>query len=85
MGQTTTLNYSPRGELISIVDPFGEKIELSYKKGLLKEAKSYDGTSVKYSYNADRQLTKVTYEDGTTTTYHYNSNGDLEMLIKFSF
>ena len=31
MGQTTTLNYSPRGELISIIDPFGEKIELYLK------------------------------------------------------
>jgi len=69
MGQSTTLNYSPRGELISIIDPFGEKIELVYQRGMLKEAKSYDGTSVKYAYNADKQLSTVTYEDGTSTTY----------------
>jgi len=80
MGQTTTLNYSPRGELISIIDPFGEKIELVYKKGILTEAKSYDGTSVKYVYNANKQLSKVIYEDGTTTTYSYNAKGDLENI-----
>jgi YD repeat-containing protein len=80
MGQTTTLNYSPRGELISIIDPFGEKIELVYQRGMLKEAKSYDGTSVNYVYNADKQLSTVTYEDGTSTTYSYNAKGDLENI-----
>ena len=80
MGQTTTLNYSPRGELISIIDPFGEKIELVYQKGLLTEAKSYDGTSVKYVYNNENQLSTVTYEDGTSSTYNYNTNGDLETI-----
>ena len=80
MGQTTTLNYSPRGELISIIDPFGEKIELVYQRGMLTEAKSYDGTSVNYVYNADKQLSTVTYEDGTSTTYSYNAKGDLENI-----
>jgi YD repeat-containing protein len=80
MGQTTTLNYSPRGELISIIDPFGEKIELVYQRGMLKEAKSYDRTSVKYVYNTDKQLSTVTYEDGTSTTYSYNAKGDLETI-----
>jgi YD repeat-containing protein len=79
-GQTTTLNYSPRGKLISIIDPFGEKIELVYQRGMLKEAKSYDGTSVKYVYDADKQLSTVTYADGTSTTYSYNAKGDLETI-----
>jgi len=80
-GQVTTLNYSPRGELLSIVDPFGKSVTLSYsEEGLLTEATSYDETKVKYSYNNQKQLTQVTYEDGTTKSYSYNSNGDLESI-----
>jgi YD repeat-containing protein len=79
-GQVTTLAYNSREQLESITDPFGESIQLHYEDNLLTETTSYDGTKVKYSYNNEKQLTKVTYTDDSTKSYGYDSNGNLESI-----
>jgi RHS repeat-associated protein len=72
-GQISTLNYNPDGTLGSVVDPFGHSLQFSYTGGLLTQVTDPAGRTIGYGYDANVNLSSVTYQDGTTRIYAYEN------------
>ncbi|OAH97910.1 hypothetical protein A1353_22385 [Methylomonas methanica] len=74
LGHVTTFNsYDANGRPLSIADPNGLVISLSYDaRGRLTQ-KTVDGNSTQYTYDAVGNLTKVTLPTGVFINYSYDA------------
>ncbi len=72
-GQQETLTYSSSGGdymLTGVTGYFRRQISFAYTDGLLSQVTTPDGV-ISYAYDANENLTTVTYPDLTVRTYHY--------------
>ncbi|MEW6352534.1 MAG: DUF6531 domain-containing protein, partial [Thermodesulfobacteriota bacterium] len=71
-GNTFTLGYSPSGDLVSVEDPFGGRLEIEVSGGLIRSLTNKAGHKCLFTYTPDRRLATTTDVRGVTTAYAYH-------------
>lgn len=81
-GQVQTLSYdSTHNLLLTVTDPFGRQVNFSYyDNGLLRQMVTPDQGIYTYVYDANSNLTSVTYPDHTSRWYFYENPTYLHAL-----
>ncbi|HET9112901.1 MAG TPA: polymorphic toxin type 37 domain-containing protein, partial [Burkholderiales bacterium] len=73
-GQVTTITaYDANGRPLSLTDPHGRVISLSYTPRGWLQSKTVGDKTTRYSYDAAGQLTHVSYADGQTVNYTHDA------------
>lgn len=69
------LAYNVEKSVTTVTDAQGRVLRFEYDHNLLQRIALPDGTTVAYGYDANLNLTSVTYPGGATKHYHYNEAG----------
>jgi YD repeat-containing protein len=70
------IEYDPSGRLLSQFDESaGQRIEYGYDKSGLRSWMKRGGTSVRYSYGADGELSSVIEDSGASVVFSYDVVG----------
>ncbi len=67
--------YNADKAMSTVTDAQGRVLRFEYADNLLQRIVLPDGTDVAYDYDANLNLTAVTYPGGATKHYHYNEPG----------
>ncbi len=67
--------YNADKAMSTVTDAQGRALRFEYADNQLQRIVLPDGTEVAYYYDADLNLTAVTYPGGATKQYHYNESG----------
>ena len=67
--------YNADKAMSTVTDAQGRVLRFEYVDNLLQRIVLPDGTDVAYDYDANLNLTAVTYPGGATKHYHYNESG----------
>ncbi|MFZ2752128.1 MAG: DUF6531 domain-containing protein, partial [Lysobacteraceae bacterium] len=70
-----SIAYTADKATSSVTDVQGRVLRFEYADNLLQRIVLPDGTEVAYDYDANLNLTAVTYPGGATKHYHYNESG----------
>ena len=70
-----TITYNADKAMSTVTDAQGRVLRFEYADNLLQRIVLPDGTDVAYDYDANLNLTAVTYPGGATKHYHYNEPG----------
>jgi YD repeat-containing protein len=70
-----TIAYTADKAMSTVTDAQGRVLRFEYRDNLLQRIVLPDGTAVGYGYDANLNLTAVTYPGGATKRYHYNESG----------
>jgi YD repeat-containing protein len=79
-GYITSLAYDSLGNLASITDPAGRKLQVTISGGLVSAVRDPLGRAVSFSYDASSNLIGVTDVGGKTTTYSYDAQHQLASI-----
>jgi RHS repeat-associated protein len=69
------ITYNADKAMSTVTDAQGRVLRFEYADNLLQRIVLPDGTDVAYDYDANLNLTAVTYPGGATKQYHYNEPG----------
>ncbi len=69
------LVYNAEKSVSTVTDAQGRMLRFEYASNLLRRIDLPDGTAVAYDYDANLNLTGVTYPGNVTKQYHYNEPG----------
>ncbi len=69
------ITYTADKAVSTIADAQGRVLRFEYTDNLLRRIMLPDGTAVAYGYDANLNLTAVTYPGNATKRYHYNEAG----------
>ncbi|SFC42453.1 DNRLRE domain-containing protein [Bacillus sp. UNCCL81] len=76
----TTYSYDTDGNLKSITDSSGRKLDFDVQNGLIKSISLPASRLLKYDYDENNNLTQVTGTNGEVTKYDYNALSQLEKI-----
>ncbi len=71
VGRTQVMGYDSSGRLTSVRGAFGSELLLNYSNGHLATVTEPGGGVIAYEYDAQDNLTHVTFPDGTARQYLY--------------
>jgi YD repeat-containing protein len=69
------ITYNADKATSTVTDAQGRVLRFEYANNLLQRIVLPDGTAVAYGYDANLNLTSVTYPGNVTKRYHYNESG----------
>lgn len=69
------MTYNADKSMSTVTDAQGRVLRFEYANNLLQRIVLPDGSAVAYGYDANLNLTAVTYPGNTTKQYHYNESG----------
>jgi RHS repeat-associated protein len=78
VASTTTTNYDPIGEVLSVTDPNGHKTDYSYDaNGNRTSVADASSHATMFSYDADNHMTTTAKANGSLGSTSYDNNGNV--------
>jgi YD repeat-containing protein len=84
-GRTTSYSYDTSGRLYTVTGPFGHRLTLSYDTNNHIYQITGGAQSPRYTYDANSNLTRVTFYPGMGTIYHYENTSFPQNLTGISY